>query len=332
MEGLSLVIPIYNVELYLEKCLLSIAESMPLPNNIQVILVDDGSTDQSGEIAEKFAEEHTGFEFYRKTNGGLSDARNYGIPYALYDYVSFIDSDDLIEKQYFDKVLTALQERPDLVIFDWIDVQDGHKPVIISGMDFEDVLWSTQPSAWNKVFKKSLFNNIQFPVGKVYEDVGTIYKLLYFVENYIYINEPLYKYRKNRKGSILTTVSPKINDLYSALDDTYNFYRSKDEFSQEQQDGLCYQHVKLLVWSNMYRQLKFYKFNFLGFHRKMEMTRELLYRRFPEWKNNNHLNRNAPYFESRLGNNYISQLDQIGVSPFSTFKTLSYAIAKNRKR
>ena len=143
-----------------------------------------------------------------------------------------------------------------MIVFDWMDVGENDYTNIVKGMDFPDHLWTVQPSAWNKVYKSSLFNDVKFPKGKIYEDVGTIYKLLSYVKDYIYINKPLYKYRKNREGSILTTISPKIDDIYDMLEDTYSFYQENNQLSQKNIEGLCYQYVKILMWSNMYRQLK----------------------------------------------------------------------------
>lgn len=330
-NGISMIIPIYNVEAYIGECLKSVVESMDNLPDIQVILVDDGSQDGSGAIAREYAEAHSNFLYLLKENGGLSDARNFGLNYAEYSYIAFLDSDDSIQKSFFPKVFEALKTLPDLVIFDWLDVEES-KSQVVKGMDFEDVLWSVQPSACNKVFKASLFEEVRFPVGQVFEDVGTIYKLLHEIGDYVYIKECLYLYRKNRGGSILSTVSPSINDIYGALEETYRFYLAKGALTGGNRTGLCYQYVKLLSWSNMYRQLQFFKYDFWGFYRKMKDTRELLYARFPEWQHNEYLKRNRLFFKERLGDGYINKLDQIGKSPLKTFQILIFLVLKNRKR
>ena len=330
--GLSLIIPIYNVKDYIDECLQSVIVSMGDLSNVQVILVDDGSTDESGAIAMKYAEDHKNFFYHYKDNKGLSDARNYGLAYVRYGYVAFLDSDDSVRTSFFQEIFIALEKRPDMIIFDWVDVEEGKGFQLVSGMDFGEVLWTVQPGAWNKVYKLSLFEEIKFPKGRVYEDVGTIYKLLDSINHYIYINEPLYNYRKNRKGSILTSVSSNINDIYIALEDTYLFYSARNSLTNENRTGLCYQYVKLLSWSNMYRQLQFYKYNFWGFYLKMKETRQLIYKRFPEWRTNEYLIRNIAFFQSRLGNNYIKKIDSIGKSFLSTSRTILFLIIKNQKR
>ncbi|TWT27785.1 glycosyltransferase family A protein [Planomicrobium sp. CPCC 101110] len=331
-SGLSMIIPIYNVEEYIEECLQSVIDSMEILPNVQIILVDDGSQDNSGYIAKKYAGAYSNFLYLLKENGGISEARNYGLEYVQYNYVAFLDSDDTIQKPFFNKIFKVLEDEPDMIIYDYVNVKEGSKPEAVKGMDFAEVLWTVQASAWNKVYKTSLFEHVKFPKDRIFEDVETIYKLLYYTNTYVYINEPLYTYRKNRKGSILSTLSSNINDIYSAMEEIYKFYSTKGALTGENQTGLCYQYVKLLCWSNMYRQLQFFKYNFWGFHLKMKETRLLLYDRFPEWKYNEHLNRNVLFFGERLGVDYIKKLDSIGKSISSTFYTTLYLVSKNRKR
>ncbi|WKA53961.1 glycosyltransferase family 2 protein [Planococcus shixiaomingii] len=331
-QGLSVIIPFYNVEDYIEECLKSVVVSKGGLSNIQIILVDDGSKDGSGAIAKKYADAYSDFLYLTKDNGGVSDARNFGLNYVQYNYVTFFDSDDFIQKSFFERIVKTLQNQPDMIIYDWWDFEDGRLSQVVKGMDLTEVLWTVQPSVCNKVYKTSLFANIKFPSDRICEDVETIFKLLYYTDTYIYINESLYSYRKNRKGSLITTVSPKINDIYLVLEDTYDFYNVQGALSGENREGLCYQYVKLLCWSNMYRQLQFFKFDFWGFYQKMKTTRELVYKRFPEWKDNDYLKRNRVFFMKRLGNNYINKLDDLGKSPFKTFNTVFFLVVKNRKR
>lgn len=332
MSGLSLIIPIYNIEQYIEECLKSVVKSMGTISNVQIILVDDGSQDSSRIIAQKFVEQHTNFLFVSKENGGLSDARNYGLKYVDYDYVSFLDGDDCLAEEYFVEVFKALQSKPDMIVFDWMDIGENDYKHIVNGMELPDILWTVQPSAWNKIYKTSLFNEVIFPKNKIYEDVGTIYKLLYYVKDYIYINKPLYMYRKNRVGSILTTISQKINDIYDVLGDTYTFYKEKNALEEANIKGLSYQYVKILMWSNMYRQLKYYKFNFWGFYRKMKQTRILIYTHFPEWKNNEYILKKEDFFKERMGNNFVEKFDRIGKNPLETATILFFLVIKNRNR
>ncbi|MCS0826787.1 glycosyltransferase family 2 protein [Cytobacillus firmus] len=334
MYSLSVILPIYNVESYLSDCLESILKSMNYVNQdkkIEIILVDDGSTDNSSIIAKDYAFRYK-FIYLKKKNGGLSDARNFGLKYVSSDFVTFIDSDDKVTENYFSKILQALESNPDMVIFNWCDFFYNEPHNTVKGMDNPKQLWSVQPSAWNKVYKTKFFEEILFPIGKLYEDVGTIYKILSKVNEFIYIDEPLYMYRKGRQNSLLTTISPKINDIYYVLDETYNFYSSSISTNQEIKDGLCYQYIKLLMWSNMYRQIKFHRYNFWGLYKKMKYSRSLINSRFPEWKSNELIKLNSIYFINRFGKDYIKMIDNIGRDFSSTLYTLLIIIFKNFRR
>jgi len=284
--------------------------------------------DKSGEIARNFSNIHKQFNYFEKENGGLSDARNYGLQFAKYDYVAFLDSDDLIAENYFSVLLKQIDQNPDLIIFD-IKAFDKRSEYILNGLEIPTNLWTVQPNAVSKVYKKTLFEDVLFPKGIIYEDVGTTYKLLYYIKHYIYINEPLYLYRENREGSIMSTISPKINDIYTVLDDNYTFYKQKEALTANNIEGLGYQYIKLLMWSNTYRQLKFYKLNYLSFYKKMSKTKSLIDTRFDTWRTNKIIYENEAFFINRFGKNYIKKLDNLGKGFFSTLCVLLIMIVRN---
>ncbi|RVT63848.1 glycosyltransferase family 2 protein [Niallia taxi] len=320
MTGISVIIPIYNVENYLEDCLNSLITSSKLvdENKFEVILVNDGSTDGSGILAGKFAEQTPNFHYYEKSNGGLGDARNYGLTKARFEYIAFIDSDDKISEDFLEVALDEVEKDPDLVIFDWFDYYSDESTTIIKGIEKDSEIWTVQPAAWNKIYHKRLFENTQFPIRKLYEDVGVTYKVISQIKNYKYINKPLYYYRRNREGSILNTVNNKINDIYDVLDNIKDYYKKTDSLNNKNYDGLCYQYLKLLMWSNMYRQIKYYRFNIFGFYRKMKSTRNEIYNLFPDWKENLFIKNNESYFLDRFGEKYIERLDGLGKNLIST--------------
>lgn len=296
--------------------------------NIQVLLINDGSQDKSGQIAQNFANTYKQFTYIEKENGGLSDARNNGLQFVKYEYVAFLDSDDLIEENYFSVLLKQVEQNPDVIIFD-IKAFDKHSEYILNGLEIPSNLWTVQPNAVNKVYKRNLFNNVLFPKGIVYEDVGTTYKLLFYIKHFIYINEPLYRYRENREGSIMSTTSPKINDIYIVLEDTYKFYKQNNALTANNLEGLGYQYIKLLMWSNMYRQLKFYKLNYLLFYKKMSKTKKLIDIRFDTWRTNKIIHENKAFFINRFGNNYIKKIDHLGKDFFGTLYVLLMLIVRN---
>ena len=295
--------------------------------NVQVLLINDGSQDQSGEIALNFSEIYEQFNYYEKENGGLSDARNYGLQFVEYDYVAFLDSDDLLDESYFSVLLKQIGQNSDLIVFDLEAFNDTSR-YVLNGIEVPNNLWTVQPNAVNKVYKRALFDQILFPKGLIYEDVGTTYKLLFYVNHYIYINQPLYRYRESRQGSIMSTISPKINDIYLVLDNTYKFYTEKNALTANNMEGLGYQYIKLLMWSNMYRQLKYFKLNYFSFFKKMSATKRLIDSRF-EWRKNTLIIKNEAFFINRFGNKYMKKIDNLRKGFFSTLYVLSLLIVRN---
>ncbi len=332
MEGLSLILPVYNTEDYIENCLNSIIKSKKDLTNIQIIIIDDASTDRSGEISKEIAAQHDDFLYVYKENGGVSRARNLGIEYAKYDYITFVDCDDHIHEDYFELIFKSIKKKPDIILFDWFNEYQENVLELVKAMDIKHQLWTVHPCVWSKVFKKEVIEAVRFPAGKLYEDVEFTYKSLAYVKNYDYIETPLYYYQRHRKGSLVNTISPKVNDIYDVLDATYSFYQEKDLLTYENKKGLEYQFVKLLLWSNTYVQLQYFKFNLLGFSNKMKETRDLVNDTFPQWHKNTYIKQNKAFFEARLGKNYIQNIDKIGKSFFDTFYIIQMLVVQNFER
>lgn len=225
-ELVSLVVPIYNVESYLRMCLDSIEQQTY--SNIEVLLINDGSSDSSGEICQEYVARDSRFYYFEKENGGLSDARNYGIDRASGRFLTFIDSDDWIEPTYVDDMYqAALKNDSEIVVSNYtqFDVKENHYLVHVWDDYYEETyegkeLINRLPllerrdysfiTSWGILFSRSLFSNIKFPKGKLTEDSRTNYKL--FAKSYrsAYINKPLYVYRIGRESSIMNTVTEKL--------------------------------------------------------------------------------------------------------------------------
>lgn len=197
MKKVSIVVPVYNVEQYLERCLDSIRSQSY--EKLEIILVDDGSTDNSSGICDRYAEIDNRIKVIHKTNGGLSDARNVGLENATGDYVYFCDSDDYIEKELIHDCIEAISGKDcDIVMFAYYRLQNGFLSVCKENLPYEVFslndtprLLLTSPTACNKIFKTCFLKetNILFPKGKLYEDLGTIPKLYQLAKKfYISIN------------------------------------------------------------------------------------------------------------------------------------------------
>lgn len=217
---LSIIVPIYNVEQYLDRCIQSILNQTY--QNLEIILVDDGATDCSGAIADSYAAKDKRIKAFHKENGGLSDARNYGLEHVTGDYILFIDSDDFIVNIMCERLITvASSNNADIVSCNYyiyrgdddisihtMSVQDDKRT--FTGMDMlRYYLLKTEPFdlnvVWNKIFKLDLFNGVEpvrFPKGRVQEDNFTIFRLFLNANSIVTVNEPLYYYVQ-RAGSIM---------------------------------------------------------------------------------------------------------------------------------
>ena len=225
-ELISIIVPIYNVESYLRMCLDSIEHQTY--SNIEVLLINDGSPDSSGEICQEYVARDSRFRYFEKENGGLSDARNYGIERSNGKYLTFIDSDDWVEPTYIDDMYqAALKNDSEIVVSNYtqFDVKENHYLVHVWDDYYEETyerkeLINRLPllerrdysfiTSWGILFSRSLFDNIQFPKGKLIEDGRTNYKLFAKSSCSTYINKSLYIYRIGREGSIINTVTEKL--------------------------------------------------------------------------------------------------------------------------
>jgi glycosyl transferase, family 2/glycosyl transferase family 8 len=233
---ISIIVPIYNVENYLRMCLDSIEHQTY--SNIEVLLINDGSPDLSGEICQEYVARDSRFRYFEKENGGLSDARNYGIDCASGRFLTFIDSDDWVEPTYVeDMYQAALNNNSEIVVssYSQFDNKENHYLVHIWDDYYEKnysnkKLMNSLPllvrkdysflTSWGILFSRKLFNNVKFPKGKVIEDSRTNYKLFSKSKCTTYINKSLYMYRIGREGSIINTVNEKllIDQLESELE------------------------------------------------------------------------------------------------------------------
>lgn len=223
-ELISVIVPVYNVFEYLEECFKAICEQTY--KNIEIILVDDGSTDESGKLCDFLAEGDCRVRVLHKNNGGLSSARNAGITIATGQYLLFIDSDDYPRLTMIECLYDCLNKtNSDIACCDFSSSviakdRDGNIEVIGHGDAisrlFDDAGYKCY--AWNKLYKKELFNNITYPEGEWFEDIKTTYNLFTKTDKICYLHKDLYYYRI-RQGSITSSAySDKNVELINAID------------------------------------------------------------------------------------------------------------------
>ena len=218
---ISVIVPVYNVEKYLANCLDSIINQTY--KNLEILLIDDGSTDNSGKICDDYAKKDNRIKVIHKENGGLSSARNIGINNANGNYLSFIDSDDTINHEMMNNMLDSINKNnTDMAICKLNIIKDevktnekidiNEKIEVITPNDVYDMLYNHKQaemtSSCNKIFKIELFDDIRYPLGEINEDDAILHLILDKVNIISYSNIPYYNYYQ-RTGSIMHKRNPK---------------------------------------------------------------------------------------------------------------------------
>ena len=260
----SVIVPIYNVETYLKKCIDSIINQTY--RNLEIILINDGSPDNCGTICDEYADKDERIKVIHKNNGGLSDARNVGLEIATGDFITFVDSDDWIELDTYEVMINAMNKyAADMVVSNINYVYDDksnrkNDEYQIRIFNKEEAMKElihdglVQAVVWNKLYKKELIDNMKFKVGKLNEDEFFTYKICARAEKIIYIPNALYQYRQ-RENSIMGTYSLKRLDGVEALYERLNFIKKKfPNLYAQAKLGFCYAciyHYQIILRNNI---------------------------------------------------------------------------------
>ena len=237
---ISVIVPIYNVEKYLRKCVDSILNQTY--ENLEIILVDDGSTDNCPKICDYYQKKDKRIRVIHKENGGLSDARNCGLDIAKGEYVGFVDSDDFIHHRMFELLLKYLLENNadisicnytkvtevDLKIDENIELKEINcysKKEFIKKLVQED--GGKYIVAWNKLYKRKIFDQLRFPYGRQHEDEFIIHHVIDLSKKIVCINEYLYYYLQRNNSIMSQKFNVKYLDYGYALIDRYYLAKSK---------------------------------------------------------------------------------------------------------
>lgn len=263
----SVIIPVYNVLPYLAEAIDSVINQTY--EDLEIIIIDDGSTDGSGDICEEYAQNDSRIRVVHQENKGLSSARNIGLDAMTGEMVVFVDSDDACRPDYVEAMMKAMnRDNSDLVVCRFTvhnttgkmkrSERDRLYPTADKGIYTRiDALrlaadGTINPGVWNKLYKSALWKDIRFPEGHVYENVDTTYRVVNLCSTVCVIDEPLYMYRK-RQGAITEVVSAKnVNDWLMARSHFEDFIKENipDAFSDE--------HLRRFYRSRLNQMISFY--------------------------------------------------------------------------
>lgn len=250
---ISVIVPVYNVEKYLARCVDSIIAQTY--SNLEIILVDDGATDRSGLICDEYAQKDSRIRVIHKENGGLSDARNAGLDVANGELIGFIDSDDYIAPDMYEVLYQNLKSRnADIAtcgVFNCFPnriIPDQNETGILVLNSYEAIRNALESSnlplyAWNKLYKKYLFSNVRFPVGKIYEDAFVMIRLLDLTNTVVVTMEPKYYYMRRPESITMRNYRPADLDIVEA-------HMTNREFILDKYPDLAQQAEFRYLWAN----------------------------------------------------------------------------------
>lgn len=290
----SVIVPVYNVEQYLEKCLNSLVNQEF--DNYEIIVVNDDSTDNSQKIIDRYVEKYPKLiRGYKKKNGGVSSARNYGLDKAKGKYVAFVDSDDYVTNNYLCMLYNEAKINDyDIVVCDIIEKSNTNEKFLSCYVNndnniVENLLVSF-PAVWNKMYKKSLFldNKIQFPDILYGEDLATTVRLLVSAKKVGYVNKALYYYII-RDGSIMhqEKYNERMLDIFKSLDILTKYFMDNGYYERYKEE-IEYLYISHLLHDY---SLRIYKYNKGRYD--IERVAKFIKINYPKWKKNKYFKKKS---------------------------------------
>lgn len=281
----SIIVPVYNVEEYLAVCLESLIHQTL--SDIEIIIVNDGATDGSQRIIDHYQSKTNKIKAYSKTNGGLSDARNYGLTFATGEYIGFVDSDDFVEPDMYEILYNkAQQDRSDIVecnlrhtFADKEDIEIGKKI-----QDRKELLMFGRSVVWNKIYKKEwlLQTKVEFPKGLIYEDIEFFIKLIPHIRVYSYVDAASIHYVQ-RSTSLNHFASVKTLDILNILERILAYYKEQG-YLEEYQEAMELFFARIILCSSFKRICKIN--NRSERQGALKKNWDFLIQTFPNWRKN----------------------------------------------
>ncbi len=318
MIKVSIIVPFYNVENYIEKCLQSLVNQTL--EDVEIILVNDGSQDGTEEIAKQFVEKYPNKIIYlEKENGGLSDARNYAIPHAKGEYIAFLDSDDYVETNMYEEMYNkAKKEDLDYVECDFL-WEYPNKTLESKGKQYnnkKEMFIYTRVVTWNKLIKREIVqdNHLEFPKGYRYEDVEFFYKLLPLIHHYGIVQKPFVHYVQ-RENSISNVQNTRTKEIIDVLGHVMKYYKTNNLF-EEYKEEIEYTYARYVLCSSMLRMVmiedKKERKEIIKFAWKSLNTQ------FPNWKKNTYLK------DKGLKNLYMRSVNNLTLKLYTSLARMKF--------
>lgn len=293
-ELISVIVPVYKVEQYLEKCVETIINQTY--DNLEIILVDDGSPDDCPKLCDELAKKDKRIKVIHKQNGGLSDARNVGFEASKGKFVTFVDSDDYLNIHFIAELYKNITDKnADLSIVGYKEVVENEEvdttTAETSGVlcfdnknKFEQLFAKHRLNfviAWGKLYKRELFDELRFPVGKINEDEFVTHHIIDKCKKICFENVPYYYYLQRANSITHAVFTEKNMNVFEALDDRLAFFEKMPEFQKETLYSYLssiiykYYHFKKDLRKVLYKKFKFLTKNYSNFVKSFSLKRKI---------------------------------------------------------
>lgn len=308
MHKISVIIPAYNVEKYLEKCLESVVNQTL--KDIEVILINDGSKDNTWNIIESFSNKYQNIKVFNKPNTGVADTRNFGLSKVTGEYIGFLDSDDYIEPTMFEELYNKAKSNDfDVCVCDAYIVANK-QTYIDSGVnkdlfksEIKSIFSTLYPVLWNKIYKKELFNDLLFKEGVWFEDVELLYRLLPRINSVGVVKKAFYYYIQ-REGSITSKVNNKIYDYIDNWNGIIDYYKANNLYNTYKKE-LEYSYVRYIYATFIKRVREFDYNNYqIAVNKAIKNVKE----KFPNYRSNKYFYKSLKGIYLLLFNKLIANI------------------------
>ena len=253
MNKISVIVPVYNGEKDIERCLFSLL-NQTLP--VDIIVVDDGSKDGTRQVVEKLAQTHPEIHYFYKENGGIANTRNFGIEHVETEYFGFLDSDDYVEPEMFATMLKEIEKtNSDICMCNFLWVYENSTKLAkdIGYQNKHELLEGMFATLWNKLYRTEWFKatGIAFPDGLRYEDASVLYRLVNHMDHVCYVEETFVNYVQ-REGSITHTFNININDMIEVFKGIKAYYQEVGTYA-EYRDEIEYLFIRFFLGNSYLR-------------------------------------------------------------------------------
>ena len=317
---LSIIVPVYNMEKYLHKCIDSLINQKAVEYTYEIICINDGSTDSSLNILKEYKKKNNELiKIINIENGGVSNARNVGMKNSLGKLITFVDSDDWVDDNLVKLSVENMKDKNvDLIVFDSFYVNDKE---ILHQEHVDGTIFNTENHACGKVFRREIVEkyDIQFPIDlTIGEDMVFTFSYISVMDSFKHIKKGIYYYRQDRQNSSMNlVVNTKYKEVFKACEYIY-FFTEKNKVLKYKYQEIEYVFIKNLIVRNTIKVIK--NNSISKIKKELEYQFKILNKYFKCWKKNKYLLSDIDnYFKNKLGKKYVNVLEDLESNSISFY-------------